>query len=394
MLSTVGLAGVGAAVTAGCDATPAPKTTPSSGPSRDSGRVTAPPPRGVLGANMNGDADWADLSELRAVNATWLRGFYPMPDADHGAVAAQPVIRTLLTARARGYGTMLSLKFPYFSQPIPAPGSPAMATALRRLAAVLPAVMGKVDILVIGNEPFIECRAQDRGDGLNKFYETVARHVISYRGRHNGGTGTRLYMGALNHLDLPGWRTAATERWMSYVRETPDLDGVDIHPHLPAVNAGQAYLRYVLPRLRADQTFLATEFSLVLLWAKHMRDPVTSEFTSRYNLPPGTLVWQAIQDSIRHPYSQQKWNDFLAMSPWFADNKNFLRDQVGKFRATGRLAAATYGITQDTDMIAHFGPDSTPWLLNSLFCPYTVQRGADGLPGQTASWADEFRTLQ
>jgi hypothetical protein len=181
---------------------------------------------------------------------------------------------------------------------------------------------------------------------------------------------------------------------MSYVRETPDLDGVDIHPHLPAVNAGQAYLRYVLPRLRADQTFLATEFSLVLLWAKHMRDPVTSEFTSRYNLPPGTLVWQAIQDSIRHPYSQQKWNDFLAMSPWFADNKTFLRDQVGKFRATGRLAAATYGITQDTDMIAHFGPDSTPWLLNSLFCPYTVQRGADGLPGQTASWADEFRTLQ
>jgi hypothetical protein len=33
-------------------------------------------------------------------------------------------------------------------------------------------------------------------------------------------------MGALNHLDLPEWRTAATERWMAYVRDTPALDGV------------------------------------------------------------------------------------------------------------------------------------------------------------------------
>ncbi len=361
------------------------------GPGPNSVQATAPSPKGVLGANINGDTDWSNFAELHAVSATWLRGFFPMPDADNGAVASQPLIRTLLAAGAQGYHTVLSLKFPYFKESIPTPGSPAMATALQRLTAVLPAVMGKVDILAIGNEPFIEC--QDRNSSaLNVFYETMAHHVISYRKPHGGRTG--LYMGALNHLDQQGWRTATTDRWMAYVKSTPALDGVDIHPHLPHVAAGQDYLDYILPRMRADQTFLATEFSLVLFWKAQMTAPVSAEFAARYGLPPDTLVWQVIEDAIQHRFPQQKWNDFLSMSPWFANNSNFLHDQVTKFRATGRLAVATYGVTQDANMVAHFGPGSTPWLLDSLFCPYTVQPGQNGLPGQTTPWVTQFRALQ
>lgn len=345
---------------------------------------------------MNGDTNWANFAELRAVSGTWLRAFFPMPEADHGSVADQPVIKTLLAAKAQGFSTVLSLKFPYNSAPMPTAGSPAMSTALRRLAAVLPAVMGKVDILAIGNEPFIECQKQERRtEAVNQFYEAVSREVIAYRERMSGsGSGTSLYMGALNHLDRPGWRTAATERWMSYVRETPAIDGTDIHPHLPSVKAGQAYLSYILPRMRSDQTFLATEFSLVLLWARHLRDPVSSEFASRYDVPSGTQAWQVIREATQNPFPQQKWNDFLSMTPWFANNRDFLANQVGKFRATGKLAVATYGITQDTAMASNFGPNSTPWVLNSLFCPYTVQSGTDGLPGQTTAWTEEFRALQ
>jgi len=101
---------------------------------------------------------------------------------------------------------VLSLKFPYFDEPIPVPGTSAMAAAQRRLAAVLPVVIGKLDIVAIGNEPFIECEARDRDSArLSVFYETMARQAIAYR-RQQGDAGarTRLYMGALNHLELPG----------------------------------------------------------------------------------------------------------------------------------------------------------------------------------------------
>jgi hypothetical protein len=82
------------------------------------------------------------------------------------------------------------------------------------------------------------------------------------------------------------------------------------------------------------------------------------------------------------------------MSPWFEDNNTYLRDQVEKFRRTGRLAVATYGVTQDADMASNFTEKSIPWLLNSLFCPYTVQPGKDGLPGRNHVWIREFRALQ
>lgn len=401
-LATLGTAGL--AAIAGCGGgSPSPAPSPDgaspSGASPSGSGVgggTARIARNALGANINGDAGPSDLADMAAVSAPWLRAFYPMAEADQPNVAGQPLISEMLEARGKGYGTALSLMFPYASQPIPAPGSTALATALRRLATVLDAVMGKVDILVVGNEPFIECRSQDRDStALNVFYETLAKSVISYRSQHGATSATRLYMGALNHLDEASWRTAATDRWMSFVKSTPELDGTDMHPHLSAPGAGRDYLSYVVPRLRPDQTFLATEFSLVHLYQAHLRDTASPAFTSRYGLPAGTLVWEVLSDAFKSPFSEQKWTDFLNMSPWFSAHRDFLHNQVTEFRATGRLAAAFYGLTQGQSMAAHpFGPATTPWILNSLFCPYTVQPQSDGQPGQTTVWVDAFRALQ
>lgn len=362
-------------------------------PGQDAARVTAPPPEGVLGANFNGDPSRLNFAELEDVTATWLRGFFPMPEADDGPVAETPQIKRLLAARERGYGTVLSLKFPYSGRPIPTPGSAAWKTAFARLAKVLPVVMNKADILVIGNEPFLETRPDERDPRLNVFYEQLAQRVIAYRDKHSA-TRTKLYMGALNHLDRDDGQTGATERWMEFVKKTEAIDGVDIHPHVKTPGGGQEYLDYVLPRMRPEQKFLATEFSLVLLWKDHLTDAVSAEFADRYEDARGKKVWEVIRGSTEHQFSQQKWDDFLFMSPWFEDNRTYLRDQLEKFRRTGRLAVATYGVTQDSDMASGFTEKSTPWLLNSLFCPYTVRPGKDGLPGRNHVWIREFRALQ
>jgi hypothetical protein len=71
-----------------------------------------------------------------------------------------------------------------------------------------------------------------------------------------------------------------------------------------------------------------------------------------------------------------------------------MADMAAAFRHTGRLAVAGYGITQDEGAVKDRGPGKTPWVFNSIFCPYVTQKGADGLPGQNVTWADEFRTLQ
>lgn len=355
-------------------------------------RVSAPPPNGVLGANFNGEPASVTDRQLRDAGDTWLRGFVPTQELDNHSPLQQATVHRLLDAGSRGYGTLLSLKFPYSNKPIPAPGEPGMDAELRRLDALLPAVLDKVDILEIGNEPFIESRSEDQKSGrVNAFYEAIAQHIVG----HKAGAGkTRFYMGSLNHLDLPEWRTAATERWMTFVRQTPEISGVDIHPHLPAPGVDKQYTDYILPRMRDDQKFLVTEFSLVLFWQKHLRDPIAKPFAEQYGIDPSKKVWQVIKQAIAKPFPQQQWEQFMASNPWFANQHDYLRNQVERFRRTGKLAVATYGVTQGASMTKNFGPDSTPWLLNSLYCPFTVRREANGLPGGNQAWLQQFRDLQ
>ncbi|MFD1535490.1 hypothetical protein [Nonomuraea guangzhouensis] len=348
---------------------------------------------GALGANFNENLDSLDYPELREARARWIRGFFPMPQTQQGDPAKHEAISTITKAAGKGYDTILSLKFPYDRASFPAPGSAGMAAELARLDRVLPAVLNKVKIIAIGNEPFIESLPAERDARLNTFYETVARHVIDYRRAHCGANcRTVLYMGALNRLDLPDRRTPAAERWMTFVRETPEIEGVDIHPHIPSPQAAQPFLDFILPRMRPDQTFLVTEFSLVWYWKEHLQDPVPATFAQKYGFPSGTLVWQVIKAAIDAPFSERKWDDFLKSSPWFTGQAGFLRDQMKLYRGTGRLAVATYGFKQEDAMVANFGPDKTPWLLNSVYAAKTVRPRAD-LSGR-GYWLEDFRALQ
>ncbi|MCO5970935.1 hypothetical protein [Actinoallomurus soli] len=371
-------------------------SSPAAGSSSSPGTVSAPPASGVLAANVNQALEKIDYAELQAVSGTWIRGFYLMSNADQGNPATQTGFAKLLQAAAHGYGTVLTTKFQYQNRPIPTPGSPAMTTALARLDKVLAATMGKVDILTIGNEPFFETSKTDRETPrINTFYEALALHTAQYRQKHFGANcKTKIYMGALTALYRPGAETAQTRRWMTFTAHTPSIAGVDIHPHVPGPAAAKKYLDYVLPFLRSDQRFLATEFSLVQLWKQHMSDAVNPAFARSHGIAKGTPVWQVIKDATQRPFDEQEWNDFLLSNTWYADNKNFLADQMERFRSTGKLAVAAYGITQASAMPKDFGPNSTPWVLNSMFCPYVCKPEPSGLPGRNRTWCRQFRALQ
>lgn len=350
---------------------------------------------GALGANFNEHFEDVDWRELDAAEAKWVRIFLPMPQVDRSGAAAHGAVRTILAAGERGYRTILSFKWPYPDSDFPAAGSAAFERELARLDEVLPLVVGKVDILVIGNEPYVESREQDRDLDLNAFYEAMARRVIAHRAEHCGeACKTRLYMGALNRLDLERNRTRSTDRWMEFVRTTPEIEGVDIHPHISSIEASKPFLDYILPRMRPDQTFLATEFSLVWWWDRHLRDPVPPAFAAKYGVPKTAQVWQVIDAALEQPFAKQHWDEFLAQSPWFESRKHYLRNQMKLFRDTGRLAVATYGFKQGSSMARNFGPEKTPWLLNSVYAPRTVRPQPNGLSGLNYGWIDDFKALQ
>jgi len=351
--------------------------------------------QGAIGANYNEhfeDVDWRDLQKA---DAQWVRLFLPMPQVDRVGAAQHGAVKTILAAGDRGYKTILTLKYPYNRVEFPKLGSAEFEKQLARTDEVLPLVMGKVDILVIGNEPFIESRKQDWDENFNAFYEQLAKRVIAYRAAHCGtGCKTRLYMGALNHIESPAWRTPATERWLAFVKATPELDGVNIHPHIRAIEESKPFLDYVLPRLRPEQKFIVTEFSLVWWWQANMEKPAPASFVARYGFPAGTQNWQVIQAALRNPFPKTEWDAFLSASPWFENRKHYLRNQMKLFNDTGRLAVATYGFKQGSSMSAEWGPKKAPWLLNSVVAGRSVQPNPDGSAAFNYAWIDDFKALQ
>ncbi|NYT40758.1 hypothetical protein HZY97_08320 [Sphingomonas sp. R-74633] len=317
-----------------------------------------------------------------------------MPELDRIPAAEHGAVQTILKVGAR-YKTILSLKFPRNMRDFPAPGSAEMARETAWLDQVLPLVMGKIDMLVIGNEPYIESRREDRDLDLNVYYEALANRVIAYRKAHcASGCRTHLYMGALNRLDLEINRTPSTERWMAFVKATPEIDGVDIHPHLPDIEGSKVFVDYVTARMRPDQKFISTEFSIVRWWEQHMKTPASAGFVAKYHLPQGAKNWQVIKAALETPFPKPEWDAFLAASPWFEDHKHYLRDQMAIFRASGRLAVATYGFKQASSMSRNFGENTTPWLLNSVFAGRTIQPNPDGSAAFNYAYIDDFKALQ
>lgn len=382
----LGLAGAGL-LPAGCE------TAGSGGTAGAGGRAAAP--EGALGANFNEEPQGMTSAVLDDLRTEWVRGFVAMPRLDDVAAPRQLAISALLSFADSGYRTVLSLKFPYQDEPLPQPGSAAMEAELARVDRALDAVLDKVDILTIGNEPFLETRQEDRGTRLNPFYEAVAAHIIAERERRFGNDSrTRLYMGALNRLEQPDQRTPAVDAWLAHVKATPQLDGVDIHPHVALIEHAKAYTDYVLPRIRADQRFLATEFSLVHWWKQHWSDRVPAGYADRYRVPADTLIWQEVKAAAADPVPQERWRDLLMGSEWFASRKDYLTHQVEQFRATGRLAVAAYGTLQQPAMVRDIGPDKTPWLLNSLYANRVAQPSRAGTTAHNPAFFDDFRALQ
>ncbi|HTG37867.1 hypothetical protein [Sphingomonas sp.] len=356
---------------------------------------TAATAQNALGANYNEHFEDVDYGELDRANAEWVRIFLPMPQVDRAGPAEHGAVKTILDADRRGYKTILSLKFPYNRVQFPDADGPEFDRQLARLDAVLPLVMGKVDMLVIGNEPFIESRQQDWTPNFNKFYEKLARRAIAHRAANCGANcKTRLYMGSFNRLWSPKWRTPTTERWMRFVKNTPEIEGVDIHPHVTTIEQTKVFLDYVIPRMRPDQKFIATEFSLIWWWKDHLKKPVPAAFATKYSIPANTRNWQVIKAALDQPFPKAKWDDFLALNPWFEDRKHYLANIMQMFRATGRLAVATYGFKQGRSMANNFGPESTPWLLNSVVAGRTIRKNADGSSQFNYAWIDDFKTLQ
>ncbi|NYT40759.1 hypothetical protein HZY97_08325 [Sphingomonas sp. R-74633] len=360
------------------------------------GAATAPSAhaQGALGASFNDQVGELDYRDLEKSGAKWVRMSLPLPQLDKG-VGSNAVLNKVLEVSERGYSTVLSLKLGYVGTIPPQVGSDAYLKDVARLDSVLALVTGKVDVLVIGNDPFLEVPEKNRDDSFNAYYEAIAKHVIAHRAKNCAATcKTRLYMGALIRLEMPAERGKTVDRWMNFVKATPEIDGVAIQTHIAEVDDSKAYLKYILPRMRPEQKFVVTDFSLVKTWELNMRGEIPRAFADKYGAPRNAQNWQIVKASLETPFSKAQWDEFLSQSPWLENRKHFVANQMQVFRDTGRLAVATIAFPQGLAPADKLTPGAAAWQLNSVVVRRSAKRNPDGSAAFNYAWIDDFKALQ
>ena len=353
------------------------------------GLGAAPANASDLGVNYNGLTRNYDYSELERTGTTWVRAFIDVTRLQalgEAAIATDPDVVGFKQIRAAGFKVILNLKYNYAGSDFPSDVNSQAFIDIRAFTTkVLNQVYDSTDIVVVGNEPFIESDPADRDNDLFLFYRQMSNHVITY---NQARRAIPLYVGAFNNLQMASWQTQTTRDLIGYARNTPNVAGIDLHMHTNSVaEMGQA-IDWARAELGANKQIISTEFSLKNHFRAHLTDAVSTSFTSQYPAYAGWQVWQYLDHSLQTPRPRPEWVAFLQASSWFMnvrlslENADILFDQKGLTVATYALRQSQASITATTD----------PWMLNGIYCNQScVPNPTTGQAQFNYQWIDSFR---
>lgn len=368
----------------------------------DSGTPTSgddPPPEveapaQVVGINVNGQYNLMKFENVDRSGTAWVRGFldffqlYP----DEGNLDSDQRILNYIELKQKGYKNILSIKWNFSNASFPEPGSNEMEDYKSYLRKLLQKVWPYTDIIVAGNEPFIESKRDERGDKLVTFYKEIANEIHDFR--ESNSRDIPIYIGAFNNLYLEGWRTSGVNNLLGFAQNTPWIAGADAHIHHADIAQIDDFLDYMKYRIREDQRLLITEFSLKDHFRSKMDETIPEEFASKYSWDPATQNYEYLDSALKDNVPRQEWVDFLSMSYWFENRKRYLWNAYQRFKNNEKFHIANYALRQSYPFNKDFTVNTTPWILNGLFVNRTVQ--ADPETGQDQfnyAWIDDFQKI-
>jgi len=343
-----------------------------------------------LGVNYNGFTGRIDIGDLDRTQTTWMRIFINYFDYKEGRldINTNPGLAKLEAAKAAGYKVILSLKFDFTNRDFPT-GAKAIDADLSYVKTILDRLYDDADIIIAGNEPFIESKPDQRDSRLVNYYKRAARAVLTYPGKRK----VPIYIGAFNRLWLTTEQTQAVTDYLTFARENEWIAGADLHIHHDDINHITTAMNFVDDRLRNDQKMLITEFSLMRHWKNNLGKTIPAVLTTQYGRPAHWKVYEYLNYTLASPVSRPEWVAFLQNSSWFENRRHYLANAWARFTAFSKFNVATYGMYQ-----THAGPftiNTDPWILNPLYASQTVEKNpTTGLNQFHYAFIDDFRTIQ
>jgi hypothetical protein len=356
-----------------------------------------------LSVNYNEGLHEIKAGELSLSKAKWVRGFIDFfYHFDEQNLNTSPRIIEYLKLNDQAYKIILNLKFNFRGRGFPAVNSAQWNNYLAFLAQVLDKIAIKTDVIVVGNEPFIESETTDHNEPLNTFYKAAALKVHEYL--VNKGISCPIFIGAFDNMYQDRRQTSVgVDNLLSFCKATEWLAGVDMHIHHTNNNEITEAMTYVNDRIRADQKIILSEYSLMKWWRDHLDQDLSAAFiqaaTANPNdkiLPPPvgiTKCWQYIDFALKNPRSVEEWTAFHQHTPWLESRKDYMCSSYKLFKSFSKFWVAAYGVRQNFPLSADFTANTDPWILNSLFTARTVELLPNGEAQGRYAFLEQFADI-
>jgi|GEM_PF-834808 len=338
-----------------------------------------------LGVNVNERPIDFDVQLMKRANAKWGRAFAPVVSMFDGRVNPAldaGLVRFKQTAES-GFHMILSLKHDFTGSRLPPPDSEGEREYFGYVRSLLAELAPYADIIVIGNEPFLETHAADMrydagwgGYPINIFYERLTALVYDFLQQDPALSHVPIYIGAFNQLHAPAMRNRAdVQRMLRFAEDDPRIAGIDLHPHVADYAQMEQQLEFA--RQYVTKPVIVTEWSLVWRYKQYNTERLGAhaagrEFASKYGLDPEMRVYEYINRITAAPVPEEQFHEFLMSRHWFDPaliSKSY--DLFAKYD----VAVATYAFITPGTGPANFGPNYDPWILNRMYIPrmaYTV----------------------
>ena len=346
---------------------------------------------GGVGVNLNENITSIRYDDLELTGAKWARGFVSYFAGDE-TIAAQ--VKAFKQLKEAGYNTIVSIKFNYGSMNMPKTQE-AYDRVLKDMDKFLDKIYPYADIIVSGNEPFIESLKEERNNVVINFYKAVTEKIHQYAMQQE--LEVPIFVGAINQL----WETTFREdyheaEFIQWAAETPWVAGIDLHIHHTSMEEFDYMMEYVSDVLRDDQKIIATEFSLVWYWKSNTSGTIPASFAEAYEYDPAWKVHEYIDYAIKNfsQITRQEWEDFLRSCPWYTQVEDYLLDAYQCFMKYEKFYVATYGMYIFANPDKTFNATTDPWVLNPLFASATVQRDEKGNYYPNYKMLENFQLIQ
>lgn len=352
-----------------------------------------------LGFNLNGapeDYTGAMKTTIDQLDSEWARGFldyfffFDNDPTPGWRLNNSPKLSSIAALKAQGYKTIINIKW-NFKNParsMPAPDGTLIEKYKNNLAELYDRFWENADIIVVGNEPFIESPgdAPSTAYHLVTFYEQMLKATIEYRAA-SSKPNMPIYLGAFNRLDDSAFQDASNGL-LELAKSYQEVEGVDLHIHHldPGFGEMTRSIEYVLGRIREDQKIISTEFSAMRFLKTHTSDIIDAEFAQEYGINPAWKIHEYINDLLQKhnngtAITRQQWLDFVTAHPWYDNLQNdYLLNAFNIFMDTapGQFELATYTARLNFPLKKVFDETTDPWLLNGIIVNRMVQPNADG----------------